>query len=67
MVYEGGNLLAETERFPDGPRRSVAAEEPAERRHLMLSKLNAFFNEHYRRVDPRWLGLFRICFGCLLP
>ncbi|MBN9169595.1 MAG: NAD(+) synthase, partial [Microbacterium sp.] len=24
MVYEGGNLLAETERFPDGPRRSVA-------------------------------------------
>lgn len=32
----------------------------------MLSKLNAFFNEHYRRVDPRWLGIFRICFGCLL-
>jgi NAD+ synthase (glutamine-hydrolysing) len=24
MVYEGGNLLAETERFPDGPRRSIA-------------------------------------------
>ncbi|WP_205834714.1 NAD(+) synthase [Microbacterium salsuginis] len=24
MIYEGGNLLAETERFPDGPRRSVA-------------------------------------------
>ncbi|MDZ8200182.1 NAD(+) synthase [Microbacterium sp. SSW1-59] len=24
MVYEAGNLLAETERFPDGPRRSVA-------------------------------------------
>lgn len=23
MVYEGGDLLAETERFPDGPRRSV--------------------------------------------
>lgn len=32
----------------------------------MLSKLTAFFNEHYRRVDPRWLGIFRICFGCLL-
>jgi predicted DCC family thiol-disulfide oxidoreductase YuxK len=32
----------------------------------MLSKLNAFFNEHYRRVDPRWLGIFRLCFGCLL-
>ena len=24
MIYEAGNLLAETERFPDGPRRSVA-------------------------------------------
>ncbi|CAH0270468.1 NAD(+) synthase [Microbacterium sp. Bi128] len=24
MIYEGGNLLATTERFPDGPRRSVA-------------------------------------------
>ncbi|GAA3642434.1 NAD(+) synthase [Microbacterium awajiense] len=24
LVYEGGMLLAETERFPDGPRRSVA-------------------------------------------
>ena len=24
MIYESGNLLAETERFPEGPRRSVA-------------------------------------------
>ena len=24
MIYEGGNLLAETERFPDGPRSSIA-------------------------------------------
>ena len=24
MIYEGGSLLVETERFPDGPRRSVA-------------------------------------------
>ncbi|MGZ0712854.1 NAD(+) synthase (plasmid) [Coraliomargarita sp. W4R53] len=24
MIYEGGTLLVETERFPDGPRRSVA-------------------------------------------
>ncbi|MCT9820715.1 NAD(+) synthase [Microbacterium sp. W1N] len=24
MIYEGGQLLAETERFPEGPRRSVA-------------------------------------------
>jgi predicted DCC family thiol-disulfide oxidoreductase YuxK len=32
----------------------------------MASKLIAYFDEHYRSVDPRWLGLFRICFGCLL-
>jgi len=32
----------------------------------MGSKLIAFFNERYRSLDPRWLGLFRICFGCLL-
>ncbi len=32
----------------------------------MLSKLTAFLNERYRSVDPRWLGIFRICFGCLL-
>jgi len=28
--------------------------------------LLAFLNERYRSLDPRWLGLFRICFGCLL-
>lgn len=32
----------------------------------MPSKLIAFLDEHYRSVDPRWLGLFRICFGALL-
>jgi hypothetical protein len=26
----------------------------------------AFLNERYRTLDPRWLGLFRICFGSLL-
>ncbi len=42
------------------------------RAQLMNSKdksgrgIVAFFNEHYRSLDPRWLGLFRICFGCLL-
>ena len=34
--------------------------------HKPGSKLVAFFNEHYRSLDPRWLGLFRICFGMLL-
>ena len=28
--------------------------------------LVTFLNERYRSVDPRWLGLFRICFGSLL-
>jgi predicted DCC family thiol-disulfide oxidoreductase YuxK len=28
--------------------------------------LVAFFNERYRSLDPRWLGLFRICLGSLL-
>jgi predicted DCC family thiol-disulfide oxidoreductase YuxK len=32
----------------------------------MFSKLLAFLNQRYRSVDPRWLGIFRICFGCLL-
>lgn len=30
------------------------------------SSFVAFFNQHYRTVDPRWLGIFRICFGLLL-
>jgi predicted DCC family thiol-disulfide oxidoreductase YuxK len=29
-------------------------------------RLLAFLNDRYRSLDPRWLGLFRICFGCLL-
>ncbi|HVY27533.1 MAG TPA: DCC1-like thiol-disulfide oxidoreductase family protein [Polyangiaceae bacterium] len=30
------------------------------------SPILEFFNQHYRSADPRWLGLFRICFGTLL-
>jgi predicted DCC family thiol-disulfide oxidoreductase YuxK len=30
------------------------------------SSLLARLNDVYRSVDPRWLGLFRICFGVLL-
>jgi predicted DCC family thiol-disulfide oxidoreductase YuxK len=29
-------------------------------------RLVAFLNERYRSLDPRWLGLFRICLGSLL-
>ncbi|HKY35689.1 MAG TPA: DCC1-like thiol-disulfide oxidoreductase family protein [Polyangiaceae bacterium] len=31
-----------------------------------LSQLLELLNERYRSIDPRWLGLFRICFGVLL-
>src|SRR6188472_1238470 len=30
------------------------------------SRVLAFLNDHYLSLDPRWLGLFRICFGSLL-
>jgi predicted DCC family thiol-disulfide oxidoreductase YuxK len=30
------------------------------------SDLLTFLNARYRSVDPRWLGIFRIGFGCLL-
>lgn len=35
-------------------------------KHNPGPRLLAFFNEHYRTIDPRWLGLFRIFFGSLL-
>lgn len=59
--------MAQLTAFDTVARRSVAVEgaEPNDVTS-MLSKLTAFFNEHYRRIDPRWLGIFRICFGCLL-
>src|SRR5690242_4541662 len=31
-----------------------------------LARVLDFLSERYRAVDPRWLGLFRICFGTLL-
>jgi predicted DCC family thiol-disulfide oxidoreductase YuxK len=42
----------------DGSKPGTAAQSGA--------SIVAFFNEHYRSADPRWLGLFRICFGTLL-
>jgi predicted DCC family thiol-disulfide oxidoreductase YuxK len=40
----------------------VASAKPAS----VVSKLLAFLTAHYRTIDPRWLGVFRICFGVLL-
>lgn len=42
---------------PAAPREAQPASKPS---------IVAFFNQHYRTVDPRWLGIFRICFGLLL-
>jgi predicted DCC family thiol-disulfide oxidoreductase YuxK len=45
------------------PEHSSEAAEKSERRRQGRS---AFFREHYLTVDLRWLGIFRISFGCLL-
>jgi predicted DCC family thiol-disulfide oxidoreductase YuxK len=50
---------AETE--AEAEKGGAVAAKPAE-----PSGLLAFLNRAYRSVDPRWLGLFRLCFGTLL-
>jgi len=57
MVYEGGTLLAETERFPDGPRRSVADVDLDRLRQDRLRQ--GTFDDN--RVD-RWTSGQRIAF-----
>ncbi|KAA9133825.1 NAD(+) synthase [Microbacterium caowuchunii] len=64
MIYEGGRLLATTERFPDGPRRSVADVDLDrlrqdrlrqgtfdDNRRTHADRVNAFRTVHFR-VDP---------------
>ncbi len=73
MIYEGGRLLATTERFPDGPRRSVADVDLDrlrqdrlrqgtfdDNRRTHADRVNAFRTVHFR-VDPpaRDIGLRR--------
>jgi len=57
MIYEGGTLLAETERFPDGPRRAVADVDLDRLRQDRLRQ--GTFDDN--RVD-RWTGGQRIAF-----
>ncbi|GAA1997774.1 NAD(+) synthase [Microbacterium pumilum] len=52
MVYEGGALLAETERFPDGPRRSVADVDLDRLRQDRLRQ--GTFDDNRRTYDPRF-------------
>ena len=52
MIYEGGSLLAETERFPDGPRRSVADVDLDRLRQDRLRQ--GTFDDNRRTYDPRF-------------
>lgn len=52
MIYEGGNLLAETERFPDGPRRSVADVDLDRLRQDRIRQ--GTFDDNRRTVDPQF-------------
>ncbi|KAA9111508.1 NAD(+) synthase [Microbacterium rhizomatis] len=52
MIYEGGLLLAETERFPDGPRRSVADVDLDRLRQDRLRQ--GTFDDNRRTHDPHF-------------
>ncbi|WP_154097284.1 NAD(+) synthase [Microbacterium testaceum] len=52
MIYEGGRLLATTERFPDGPRRSVADVDLDRLRQDRLRQ--GTFDDNRRTVDPHF-------------
>ncbi|MDY0908709.1 NAD(+) synthase [Microbacterium sp. CFBP9034] len=51
MIYEAGSLLAETERFPDGPRHSVADVDLDRLRQDRLRQ--GTFDDNRRTYDPR--------------
>jgi NAD+ synthase (glutamine-hydrolysing) len=73
MIYEGGRLLVETERFPDGPRRSVADIDLDrlrqdrlrqgtfdDNRRTLAARVDAFRTVHFRLDPPaRDIGLRR--------
>lgn len=52
MIYEGGALLVETERFPDGPRRSVADVDLDRLRQDRLRQ--GTFDDNRRTYDPQF-------------
>ncbi len=56
MIYEAGELLAESERFPDGPRRSVADIDLDRLRQERL-RLGSF--DDNRRTHDQRVGAFR--------
>jgi len=56
MIYEAGRLLAETERFPDGPRRSLA---DVDLDLLVQERLRQGTFDDNRRTHERRTGAFR--------
>lgn len=52
MIYEAGSLMAETERFPDGPRRAVADVDLDRLRQDRLRQ--GTFDDNRRTHDPRF-------------
>jgi NAD+ synthase (glutamine-hydrolysing) len=52
MIYEGGNLLDETERFPDGPRRSIADIDLDRLRQDRIRQ--GTFDDNRRTVGPQF-------------
>ena len=53
MVYECGDLLGETERFPDGPRRTVVDVDLDRIRQERLRQGTFDDNRRYQRLDPK--------------
>ncbi|MGH3364855.1 MAG: NAD(+) synthase, partial [Nocardioidaceae bacterium] len=56
MIYENGNQLAETERFPDGPRRSVA---DVDLDRLRQDRMRMGTFDDNRRTHSERVGEFR--------
>ena len=64
LIYENGDLLAESERFPDGPRRSVA---DVDLRRLRAERLRQGTFDDNRRATPAAGDLRRIEFDLQPP
>ncbi len=65
MIYEVGDLLDETERFPDGPRRSVADVDLDRIRQERLRQ--GTFDDNRRTLDERVAGFRTVEFAVQPP
>jgi NAD+ synthase (glutamine-hydrolysing) len=65
MVYEGGDLLGESERFPDGPRRTVVDVDLLRIRQDRLRQ--GTFDDNRRTLDARIDGFRTVRFSARPP